>query len=191
MIASKNTLVRNKFISCPPCPPKKTMTARQIAHRNKLRAVTASLKIRKSGQENNMENKGIQTEAVEINPPRFFSDLDSNRKMNFEDVQLVDGCSAKLENLQLEDKGAGLFGLSWDGYDHPLCRYHNVALVLFEEVRQQFFYELEFSNTWDRKAEFRLDMLAGSKVHVHVFTVRLKWGRKTSNSPSQYLGVIV
>lgn len=185
MTASKNILAGNKFISC---PAKKTMTARQIAHRNKLRAVTASLKIIKAGQQKNMK---IQTEAVEINPPRFFSDLDPNRKINYGDVQLLDGCSAKLENLQLEDKGAGLFGLSWDGYDHPLCRYHNVALVLFEEVRQQFFYELEFSNTWDRKAEFRLDMLAGSKVHVHVFTVRLKWGCKTSNSPNQYLGVIV
>ncbi|WGQ07523.1 hypothetical protein QG516_13195 [Pedobacter gandavensis] len=185
MIASKNTLAGNKFISC---PPKKTMTARQIAHRNKLRAATASLIIIKPGQKKKM---AIQAEAVEINPPRFFSDLDPNRKINFGDVQLVDGCSAKLENLALEDKGAGLFGLSWDGYDHPQCRYHSVALVLFEEVRQQFFYELKFSNVWDRKAEFRLDMLPGSKVHVHVFAIRLKWGRKTSNSPSEYLGVIV
>ncbi|MBC8986183.1 hypothetical protein H9X96_10400 [Pedobacter sp. N36a] len=185
MTASKNTLVGNKFISC---PPKKTMTARQIAHRDKLRAVTASLKMIKPGQQKNM---AIQREAVEIHPPRFFSDLDPNRKINFGDVQLVDGCSAKLENLKLEDKGAGLFGLSWDGYDYPLCRYHSIALVLFEEVRQQFFYELKFSNVWDRKAEFRLDMLPGSKVHVHVFTVRSHWGRKTSNSPSQYLGVIV
>lgn len=187
MTALKNTLVGNKFISC---PPKKTMTARQIAHRNKLRALTASLKTIKPGQKKNMEDKEIQTEAVEINPPRFFSDLDPNRKINFGDVQLLDGCSAKLENLQLEDKGGGLFGLSWDRYDHPLCRYHNVALVLFEEIRQQFFYELEFFNTWNRKAEFRLDMLPGSKVHVHVFTVRSKWGCKTSNSPSQYLGMI-
>lgn len=178
-------MVGNKFISC---PPKKTMTARQIAHRNKLRAVTGSLKIIKAGQQKNMKS---QREAVEINPPRFFSDLDPNRKINFGDVQLLDGCSAKMENLQLEDKGGGLYSLSWDGYNDPLGRCHSVALVLFEEVRQQFFYELHFSNVWDRKAEFRLDLLPGSKVHVHVFTVRLRWGRKTSNSPSQYLGVIV
>ena len=163
------------------------VSRKQIAHRNKLRAVTASLIIIKPGQKKKM---AIQTEAVEINPPRFFSDLDPNQKINYGDVQLVDGCAVKLENLQLEDKGAGLFGLSWDGYNDPLGRYHSVALVLFEEVRQQFFYELEFSNVWNRKAEFRLDLLPGSKVHVHVFTVRLKWGRKTSNSPSQYLGII-
>ncbi|WP_316840689.1 hypothetical protein [Pedobacter gandavensis] len=109
-----------------PLAPKRPPTVAQIQHRKKFRSLQEFLKpfspVLEIGFKNPPRQFTPQSKAFSVNFPKIFKDTEL--KVSSADLQLSDGYAAQLYNLQLEDRGDGLFGLSWNECRDSIGRYN-------------------------------------------------------------------
>ncbi|WP_316746915.1 DUF6266 family protein [Pedobacter gandavensis] len=178
-----------------PLAPKKPLTEGQRIQREKFEVLKTFLKpfskVLDVGFKNQASGLTPKTKALAVNLPRMIIGYNKEILLNVVDLKLSEGYAARLGNLQMEDKGGGLFRLTWDKCDNILGKYNVISLVLYDDNQHKVFYTPNLTPVNRQEAEFLLGDLVGHWVHVYVFTVGVKVkGVKNSNSNSQYLGMV-
>lgn len=174
-----------------PVTPKKPASMAQLANQQKFKLLQRLLlplaPVIEVGFNPQGRGMGARAKAFSLNYRKAVTGVYPNLRVNYEKLQISKGNAFGLYNLKMEDKGAGLFGLTWRCCDQEWGRGHLLALMLYDETRNTVRYALDLANVSRQEVEFNLCGEASGKVHVYVFTIGKN---KAGNSDSQYLGMV-
>ncbi|WP_316819815.1 DUF6266 family protein [Pedobacter gandavensis] len=177
-----------------PALPKKAPSDAQIKQREKFRVLQKFLKpfspVLKTGFKNYARQTCPKLKAFSVNYPKIYASEAAELVLDLTKLELSEDYGPALSNLQMEDKGDGLFGLSWEKPKDIMNRNNTLALVLYDETQHEVNYTFALAPVSQLQAEFHLHNLIGRRVHVFVFTVGPKLVRKSPNSVTQYLGMV-
>ncbi|MCX2453384.1 DUF6266 family protein [Pedobacter sp. PLR] len=181
------------MVRCKPDPlaPKKPPTKAQLANQEKFKLVSRLIRpfapVIDVGFKQYKSKIGARAKAFKLNYQTAVTGTFPYLSINYKELQLSTGNASDLYNLKMEDKGGGLFGLTWKSCGCNRSQDDMLVLVLYEETQNSVAYTMELANVSRQQAEFVVCDRIGCKVHVYVFTVGKKKG---GNSESQYLGLV-
>lgn len=180
------TVVRTKR---DPDAPKIPGTIAQIANRERFRLLSRLLSalspVLSVGFSALRKGKTARGTAFRLNYNQSLIGIFPEFKIDYEQLQLSKGNAYGLNNLKMEDKGGGLFELTWNCAGYKCDKDEMVALVLYDEKRDSLRYSLDLASVGRQQAEFNIDLERTGKLHIYVFTIGKNKG---GNSNSQYLG---